>query len=578
MDLEKLIGKTIVHKKYGNGTIIGGKHKNEDGKDKITVQFDTVQKDFDYISLFSSGGAQMIPELEDEINADIIADTEQKTEQNKVTKTTSISTTTNEETLDETELSPLYIIMNTFSGRYLTENETRYSVGSIGTIKGNIGHECINFFAPEGIGDNYLLWFNPNGRFSRSYKNKDITLLMVTNFANEKDKFRVLAKAEHCHLVPGANLGGNRAEERYQKFMNSDLKTAKYGNKFLYEILADNTYHKKPDPHNTMATFYTAKTNIYVPTDAQRNVTIRIKKTDNPNESTDINQTFFSLAMRMYIEEQDRINEVKAIIDSIDWVCLNEQNELPGYPKESGAYVTPTSFFSATKNEKDELSLSNIIAFSLANSDVLLQRSVEWLTEGNYTAENAECIISREDKHVDLSIEMQNCTIVIENKIDSTIVVYEDDNAVSFLDRIMKPFKDEKEEKGEDVYRGAMRLAEQLINEVDGDYCQLTKYYIQSRLDAYFAGNPEKPYYYYFLVPNYCANKFVVDEAGMLQGYRYSNKYKMITYKDMFDLFEAVPEYKYREDILKEFKLLSRNLDDSAQNREIYKFLKKAGL
>ena len=73
MDLEKLIGKTIVHKKYGNGTIVGGKYKNEDGKDKITVQFDTVQKDFNYIALFTSGGAQMIPELEDEIKADIEA-------------------------------------------------------------------------------------------------------------------------------------------------------------------------------------------------------------------------------------------------------------------------------------------------------------------------------------------------------------------------------------------------------------------------------------------------------------------------------------------------------------------------
>ena len=108
-------------------------------------------------------------------------------------------------------MSTLYVIMNTFAGKYLTEQSNK-----------NIGHENINFFMPKNATidgkDKYLLWFNSGGTIDKKRIKNDITLLMVTNYANESDKYRVLAMAKNCQIVPGADIPGLKTEDRKERY------------------------------------------------------------------------------------------------------------------------------------------------------------------------------------------------------------------------------------------------------------------------------------------------------------------------------------------------------------------------
>ena len=469
------------------------------------------------------------------------------------------------------------LVMNTFSGRYLLEQSNK-----------NIGHENINFFKPTGCDDKWLLWFNCDGIVSKTILQDDgnINILMVTNFANEADKFRVLAFAKNCHIINGVTTPSQSNQAKKSRFdaFNNQFENVSYGNVLLRDIFANNTYQGKPDSENTLASFWTDTNSIFVPED--ENITIRIKK-----ESTaDINQNMANEKMRMYIEDDDSFDK---LIKRISWIGYDNLNNcLPHFPLDITKYEVEETLFTATRNEKDELTLSNIISYSLSKSPALLQKMISTLIPGA-NAKSAEYVIKREDKHVDLTILLPDKTIIIENKIDSTIEEYKNDKT-ELKEKILKAFNKEykppkKNPKRKDAleryqerlnqYEKITKKINEYISQINDDdkLCQLTKYYIQSKIDAELSNRASLPIYYFFLVPNYTANKFTVDNNKVF-GYAFSDEYKMIKYSDLYDIFEKVTEYPYRDDILKEFKLLKSSHDNYEQNRQIYSFLKKAGI
>ncbi len=473
-------------------------------------------------------------------------------------------------------MSKLNLVMNTFSGRYLGERSNK-----------NIGHENINFFMPSNTDGFYLLWFNCDGVFPVQYRAHDgeINLLMVTNFANEKDKFRVLAFAKNCHLIPGVTIPSQKPESknaRHTAFL-SKFGNAQYGHETLENIFLDNTYQGNPDGDNTLATFYTSPDNISVPDDP--NLTIQIRDVDG----ADIKQNMANEKMRMYIKDDDSFD---ALIKSINWIPFDrEHNILPGFNPNSNDFKENETFFTATRNEKDELSLSNIIAYCLSNSSELFRNFVNILVGANYNG-NAEYNIQREDKHVDLTIMLNDRTIIIENKIDSTIVEKGYETKEALIEKTLRAFKDYKPsdkipkrqnkrvEYNEKLalYNEIKSKINDLVDAHDGPFCQLSKYYIQSRVDAFLKDREDIPINYFFLVPNYTKSKFDTDKNNYLIGKPYSNNYKMITYEDLYNIFSGVQNFPYRDDVLKEFELLKSDVDNADQNRQIYTFLKKAGL
>ena len=476
-----------------------------------------------------------------------------------------------------------FIVMNTFSGRYLQERSNS-----------NIGHENINFFCPSNCQidgkDQYLLWLNCDGNLQKDLMNYDgnITLLMVTNFANEKDCFRVLAIAEKCHIINGVTTGSQKEEAKKSRFdaFNLQFPEANYGGKKLKDIFDENTYQGILDQTNTLATFYTEPQNVKVPCDI--NKTIRIKN----DPTADIKQNMANEKMRMFITDEN-VSDVEEVIQHISWIPYDaEKGYLKYYPQCSDYYKEAETLFLATGNEKDELSVSNIISFSLSKSPELLGDLVDSLTGRGYSG-TAEYSIAREDKHVDLTISLPDRTIIIENKIDSSIVEY-NDSLDEFKERVISAFNEYKPAKEVPKRRDSLakykekvlqyNTIKQVANEMLSDiedaekFSQLTKYYIQSKITARLNNQENKESYYFFLVPDYTINKFSINGDGNVEGSLYSNNYKLITYKQLKEIFERVNDYPYRNDILAEFELLSRDIDNKNQNWQIYTFLKKCGL
>lgn len=453
-----------------------------------------------------------------------------------------------------------YLVMNTFSGRYLNERSNN-----------NIGHENINFFMPFGTYNNFLLWFNSDGTCDKRCNSNDgeITLLMVTNYGNEKNKFRVLAKAEKCHIIKGDSISIKSKNEQ-EKLEVVKLKDVKYGQVKIEDIFKDNTYHGKPHSKKIYATFYTDKANMFVPKNEKE--TIIISKN---NEDADIKQNMSSEKMRMYIAD-DNDAEFEKIINKIAWEPFHsEQNILPHFTRDKKHYKAKETFFTATENEKDELTISNIIAYSLFNSPKLFNQFIMDLTKKEVNKIGAKYTIKREDKHVDLTILLDDTTIIIENKIDSNVILY--DNIDEIKNQLKKTYS---KPKSNPKIQTLDKIVADKLDEIDSSIVkvsQLTKYYIQSLIDAELYDRKKSEIFYFLLVPDYNVNKFEIDEhEHSVCGYAYSKSYKLITYSELLNIFKKVKHYKYKKEIEKEFELLSHQINDFDQNWEIYKFLEKA--
>ncbi|MCQ2772766.1 MAG: PD-(D/E)XK nuclease family protein [Bacilli bacterium] len=491
-------------------------------------------------------------------------------------------------------MSKLYLIMNTFSGRYLGERNEK-----------NIGHENINFFVPDECEGKHLIWFNSDGiipayRLSHA---TDIRLLMVTNFAGEKDKFRVLAYAKNLHPINGVSISGQsmgRKNERYCAF-NTQFPRAKYGETPLRLMFADNTYGGFPDGENTLATFYMDPIDMKVPNGIHF---IKIKKNANGNEIDDdsfhINQNMSNETMRLYVSENN-IERFEDIVRNIEWMDYDQElREFPGYPKNGDHFTVADSLFLATGNEKDELSVSNMIAFLFGKSPELLSSFCSFLLRKKgidrpfYLAEDGSFSIEREDKHVDLTMRFPTCTFVIENKIDSEILDYS--CSINVLkEKILSVYSEYKPERSPSEnsrrstilkYEEKVRVYNAILNKIDDELesisdgdriCQLTKYYIQSLVDAFIQEREDLPIYRFVLVPDYKADKPIYNN-GYVNGRKFGEEYKVIKYSELKAVFESVDGYPFRNDVLNELEILSSRVDDMAQRYEIRKFLKKSGL
>jgi len=393
-------------------------------------------------------------------------------------------------------MKKLYLVMNTFSGSYFEENYSR-----------NIGHECINFFMPNDIGEKILIWFNPDGKFNPEYKSGyTITLLMVTNYSAEKNKYRILGLAKDCQIIEGVTVGGKKKEKKFERYniFKEKYGLAKYGKKTIEEIFQDNLYHGKIEEKDTLATFWVLPENMYVPKSNKE--IIKMKKEDNAkdfnlknemNESPAIN---LNLArMRRYIKDTKDIKQIEEIINNIEWeqLVLEKKNELPYYPRNKEYYKNNT-LFALTGTEKNEHVISNMIASSLKKSPELLTNFIEELNkafkkspneEHNKKSieiiqgQNVDCI--RENKYVDLTLLVNEYTIIIENKIDSNIAESGYDDYEKTKRQILKSLKEfDLEEKEMDQYLITAGFTKEKVEKYKNQCCQLTKYYIQTQVDA----------------------------------------------------------------------------------------------
>ncbi len=450
----------------------------------------------------------------------------------------------------------IFLVMNSFSGRFLEEQ-----------LNGNIGHECMNFFLPDNTNGNFLLWFTNSGKVNKTCEksNGKITLLIVTNENSIKNGYRVLAKAENCQIVDGATIESNekQCKEQRREKSKKQFGNSNYNNVNIIDIFKNNTYKGKPDPDDLLATFFTNKKNVYVP----KEITIISISEDS---GSDIMQNMANEKMRLYVKDKEKF--VK-LINNIKWLGFDDsKNMLPGYPRDSSKFKPNNNLFVASGNERDELSISNILAYSFKNNPQLLMKFLNKYGISSKDLIDIEYHIERELKHVDITIILRNTTIIIENKIDSSIVEYEN----------KEELKEKLKKANQNLIKKDSSIQTDIENHVNriGEnekICQLTKYYIQSLIDK--KQYNWKDIKYFFLVPNFCTNKFKYDKiTKKLTGFALSKNYTLIEYSDIYDIFSSVSNYDYRDDILSELEMLKKQVDDSIMNKEIYKFLKKCNL
>lgn len=193
----------------------------------------------------------------------------------------------------------LYIIMKAFSGDYLEKH---------------IGHECINFFLPENK-DDFLLYLNESGKIGEDYRgyDGDITLLTVENIKTQPFKYKILSKAEHCHIL----------DINDPKYVG-----AKYGIKDIEAIYRSN---HDPEEDVVLATFWAKPEDVTVP-DQETVCTIRNQL------DADIRHNI-SHGLRFFLQSEN-VLDAEAYLKTITWLPFDPVTRcLPGYPKDRAAYT-----------------------------------------------------------------------------------------------------------------------------------------------------------------------------------------------------------------------------------------------
>mgnify|MGYP000871692258 FL=1 len=402
---------------------------------------------------------------------------------------------------------------------------------------------------------------------------------MVTKLTSKENEFNILALAKNCSLVPWLY---EKNQQEKEKKLNKFKYGVKYGEKTIYEIFKDNVFKGKKDVNNPFATFVTKAENVYVPKTSYE--TIEIGNTKNAVVKKPMKST-----MRLYVDNEDdykRFQDLTDIDNKEKWIFF-QKGILPGYEIEKEYYNE--TLFTATDTEKKENIITNIISYSLSKSTQLVSEFIKLIdSETEADEEKIQNIVClREDKNVDLTLLLDNLMIVIENKIDSDISA--ESSKITKETIKMKTYDvfnkydhsniSNPTKKQMKIWAIVEPKIKSMLEDCIGEtYSQLTKYYIQSKIDNAIEDNKSLTIYYCLLVPNYRLNEkqFQIDENKKVQGSAYSNKYTLITYEELLEIFEHVDDYPYKEDILKEFKILASKVDNLSQNREIYKFLEKA--
>lgn len=437
--------------------------------------------------------------------------------------------------------------MNTLTGSYLEDNNGK-----------NIGHECINFFTPksdkskkgEKKEDEYFLWFNASGKMPKQKEEiyeditdekyrENITLLMVSKQKNQKNMYRVLAKAEKCSVINGVTETSDdedKKKTRYNEFCKQ-FPNVIYGKSTIQDIFKDNVSKGIPDGINTLATFYTYPNNIYIPKDPSW--TIKLDKQAKAGAKDVIRQNM-SRVMRMFIKLDNR-NDFEKIINSPNWKRLSNDSI---YSKSKQYCRT---LFTLTGTEKNENVISNVISNCFNESQDLVWEFVKKFINNDIKKDkikNFTCL--REYKNVDLTLLFEDFTIIVENKIDSDISERGFESRKKTNTKIINVFSEYKSNKKSDVNldfsreteeipdKEAKQIYEKIQEEIDnllphdGEYSQLTKYVIQSEIDARYKGREGLPIYYFILIPDYNTNRVVNYEEIITLGNDYN--YELIVF------------------------------------------------
>lgn len=453
---------------------------------------------------------------------------------------------------------PMIILNQMFAGGYITNED-------------KLGHEVINLFSTDQ--DKFYIWLNPSGVYTRSENVSGCTIVFVRSI-NSKI-YKVLGKAINCKLLSGAEIG------RKRKSKDNELNLQRYNKQCKISV----TYKGlKPIGENG---FFDEKYDLFATFEAEKvfKTNCDVYLVNGPRKTQKIeNKYIYYLngfrmpeSMRRYIDSSDVNNyraEIERVIENKDiWDLVKKFDE-----KEI-EMENWDNFFKLIKKDKDELSISNALAYYIEKigENKFLCDCLKIDADGtDFLDDNYE--IKRERCNIDISFFGNSHVVIIENKIDADITKNKKDYTKQIKDAL--EYYDYKSNSTE--YKDAYNDIYNKFKDFKGKASQLSKYYIYAIVYLYSKGvdisKIEKNIKCFLLIPNYSSKVFFdINKGYYKSNYLFSNKYKIITYDEIKSFFAKKKVQKkindrYFKDFLSVLKPLASEFNNDIENETKYKF------
>ncbi len=439
----------------------------------------------------------------------------------------------------------MIILNNMYTGRYITQ-------------QGNLGHEIINLFkADDG---KFYIWLNSMGICTRSNVNNS-TIIMVRSVNSRM--YKVLAKAEKCQLCSGASISRDKGNK------DDNLKSRRYQNQkelgvtYNGKCPMDDIFNEK----DMFATFSTSKVlqpkgDIYITND---------KSLEDTCNGIYYAEFKISEAMRSYVKEDSNAFNVLSNLmssETIEWEDVDNAS-LPNEPS--------FNFLKLIRKDKDELSLSNALAYFIAQTGMgnFIKDCLK-LTQ-QFVNDNYQLL--REKNNIDISFFGDNNVIVIENKIDAAITA---DKRVTLESQIKNAVKLYFFDSSETEKQDMVAKIKNYIQSLEGDSSQLSKYYLYAIAYLLSKGFDEEVLddhiKCFLLIPRYAEKQFKSNEDGYYSSnYLWSDKYKIITYLNIYNYFKKVSSVKYLDEFNSALLPLTNEFNNEIEEELKFKFFKAIG-
>ena len=411
------------------------------------------------------------------------------------------------------------LVIKMYNGNYLAESN-------------NIGHEIINLFRADN-GKHYI-YALPAGYLGKNRDGKVTDILLVQNVGN--NTLKVLACINNISSDQHIAQWKGRSIEELQKYVCNHAITQKiiYNGKPIGEIFNSNMYNGQIDNHSIFYTFEVESDQYRKPIRP-----IYLAKEKNGLSNTKFHQT-------AYYSPSTNSKDFSTICGIIDNISLWEKSDTASkVTATSKNYKNRRSFLSICRKEYDELAYSNMLAYYLSKSQVLLQKFVN---EVLGLSLKGPFQIRREYKNIDILIENTESSIIIENKIKSDINGKSEDKKHSQLDRYVSTLNSQLDDKSEFSYRE--------LNNIYG----------------------------FVLHPNYTnidIERYREDNQAQMDRYYTNNKKNIITYGLLWNFFKNNKDFfknnkvkdKYYDEFLRALSIHAKENDTLIEDIMLERFI-----
>ena len=293
----------------------------------------------------------------------------------------------------------------------------------------NLGHEVINMFQAED--DKHYLYLNSKGNFSSRGKNMG-TMLLVMGIGDKQVEVVGIAKnltpveSACCQLPRDLGRVNKPVYDAQMRF----IENIKYGKKSIKEIFGDE------GQQSVFVSYVTDNKSFYKP---KKRIIINFGSEDK-NADVNLSINFASSSLHQFIEgdsapqDWQRLHDLCA--DQSLWELDNTKAHVP-----DGFTERQDSLFDICRIQDDENRFSNALSYFIDKYPAvwigILQTKL-----GGIKLSKIDSVSREEDAKVesdkltggriDLLIRTPECYIVIENKIDSGIII---ENGISQIER-----------------------------------------------------------------------------------------------------------------------------------------------